>query len=470
MDPVQELRDALAKTLDEQNKLVDTITTENRGFNDDEKADYDRLEAEYADTEARLDVAAKAAERKAKVDEARSVSPVVTVTHEPLTYEPGNGRSYFADLAGRAVGNHDAATRLARHATEMEVEVPKRDARRAARAAKQLEERFGEGAGFERRVNPSRVTGQGGELVPPLWLEDQLVPYLRAGRVTVDLSRKFDLPEGTDSINLPKLASGTSTAVQTDNSGVSSTDLTTTSVQANVRTIAGQQDVALQLIEQSPVNFDEIVFTDLKADYDRTLDTQGLSGTGVGGLNGGQLLGYDNVSGINTVTYTDASPTLGKMYVPVGQAASLIARQRFLPPQALVMHPRRWWWGLTQLDSQNRPLVVPSVIDNYNALAIQDGVPVQGPAGNIAGMPVYLDANVTTTDGAGTNQDRIYALRPDDTFLWEGSLRMRAIPEVLSGTLQVRLQIYNYVAFMPHRLPVANSIVVGTGLVGPSGF
>ena len=43
--------------------------------------------------------------------------------------------------------------------------------------------------------------------------------------------------------------------------------------------------------------------------------------------------------------------------------------------------------------------------------------------------------------------------RWDDLYLWEGSMRTRVLSEVLSGTLQVRLQVYNYVAFMANRRP-----------------
>lgn len=54
-----------------------------------------------------------------------------------------------------------------------------------------------------------------------------------------------DLPPRTDSINLPKVATGTATAIQTaDADAVQSTDMTDTFISAPVCTIAGQQDTA----------------------------------------------------------------------------------------------------------------------------------------------------------------------------------------------------------------------------------
>src|SRR4029079_14441265 len=101
----------------------------------------------------------------------------------------------------------------------------------------------------------------------PLWLMDEYAEYVRAGRVVANLVTNMPLPAGTDSINLPKFRTGTTAAVQTaDAQSVSSTDMTDTSASAPVRTIAGQQDVALQLLEQSPLQMDEVIFRDLIAD------------------------------------------------------------------------------------------------------------------------------------------------------------------------------------------------------------
>jgi hypothetical protein len=58
----------------------------------------------------------------------------------------------------------------------------------------------------------------------------------------------------------------------------------------------------------------------------------------------------------------------------------------------------------------------------------------------------------------------------DELYLWEGPPRIRVLQEVLSGTLQVRFQLYNYVAALPQRRPKAISIISGTGLIAPAGY
>jgi len=252
--------------------------------------------------------------------------PRAVITSEPRTYGPGTRSSYFLDLARAQLnmgdgdgGPEQARARLQRHSKELEVDLPAREARRdeAAHAGTDRELRragYNQRArdnAFEKRVNPNRTDGQGGFFVPPLWLVDEYVDLPRFGRTTANLCKTMGLPTGTDSINLPKVLTGTTAAVQTaDAVGVSSTDLTDTSVNAPVRTIAGQQDIAIQLLDQSPVSFDEIVLADLIADYNMKLDVQVVNGSGAAG----QVTGILNVAGINAVTYTDATPTLPELW------------------------------------------------------------------------------------------------------------------------------------------------------------
>lgn len=369
-------------------------------------------------------------------------SPAVRVGNEPLTYRRGGAHSYFRDLAlSRQEGGADAAAleRLQRHSVEVQT--------------------LREQAGLETRANMNRTDGTGGEFVPPLWLIDQYVALARAGRVTADLCRKMPLPPGTDSINLPTVATGSTAAEQADGGSVSKTDITTGSKAAAVTTIAGQQVFAIQLLDQSPGNVDEVVFADLTADLAVKVDAYVLNKAAIGIL---------NVTGLNAVTYTDATPTVAELYPKVADGIQQVHTNRFLPPQAHVMHPRRWAWHLAALDSSNRPLVVPNAQGPQNAFAGMTDVRAEGSVGTLQGLPVYSDPNVPINLGAGTNEDRIITARFDDLYLWESEIRTRVLFETDADTLSVRLQVWEYLAFMGHRYPKAISVVAGTGLITPT--
>lgn len=403
------------------------------------------------------------------------------VTSEPKTYADTR-HSYFLDMVRSELNRGDgdggvaeARTRLARHTKELEVDLPAREARRDEAAVEQSSremrrsgyKRRDTETMFEKRVNPNRTDGQGGYFVPPLWLVDEYIDLPRFGRTTANLCRSMSLPSGTDSINLPKVATGTTARSQAADAGaVSSTDLTDTSVSAPVKTIAGQQDIAIQLLDQSPVSFDEVVFADLIADYNAELDRQVIAGSGASG----ELLGILGTAGINAITYTDASPTLPELWVPLLQSASQVAKNRKMPATGVVMTPSMWYWALSQLDTTNRPLIVPNT-SAFNNMADGGSLESDGPAGVFTyGLPSFLDGNIPSNLGGGTNETRVITARWDDLFLWEGSMRTRVLQEVLSGTVQVRLQVYNYAAFMPNRRPSSISVISGTGVIPAAGF
>jgi hypothetical protein len=50
------------------------------------------------------------------------------------------------------------------------------------------------------------------------------------------------------------------------------------------------------------------------------------------------------------------------------------------------------------------------------------------------GLPVVLDPSIPTNLGGGTNEDRIFVLRPDDLLFYESSIRSRVLPEVRQPT------------------------------------
>jgi HK97 family phage major capsid protein len=306
----------------------------------------------------------------------------------------------------------------------------------------------------------TRVDGAGGYAVPPAWLVNQYVEFARAGRAFANVVQRQPLPGGTDSINIPKLLTGTAVAVQTaDNAAVLQTDLTDTFINAPVRTISGQQGIAIQLIDQSPIAFDDVVFRDLVAAHAAAIDIQVIAGSGASG----QVLGVTATPNITTIAAT--AVTAAGAYSAIANGIQTVHTTRFLPPEVIVMHPRRWGWLLAQADTTGRPLFLPEANNPYNASGILTDVDSQQVVGRMQGLPVVTDPNISTTSGAGTEDD-IFVMRASDLILWEGGIRARVLPETKAANLTVLLQIYNYLAFSAARYP--QSVVVITGLTAPT--
>jgi HK97 family phage major capsid protein len=428
----EEAREDLSTEEDiEFRKLSETIKTW-----DEELAQFDERIAELT---AEMERDAKVTEGAAAVRRAQARLNSVT---ESATYVKGNGRSYLKDLSRVQLnldGSGESRARLERHAIDVST-MP------------------------EYRAGLDRVDGTGGFFVPPIHLVDQFVGLARAQRATADLVSQQQLPAGTDSINIPKLATGTAVAIQTaDNAAVQETDATDALVTLPVRTIAGQATIAQQLLDQSPVNFDQIIFADLAAAYNTEVDKQVISGSGASG----QVKGITAATGIIAITYTSTAPTVQALYGVLNDATQRVHTQRFAAPTVIVMSPRRWAWIQNAFDTQGRPLVVPSG-PGMNAIATANGVVSQQVVGNLLGLPVVTDPNLPTNLGAGTNQDTILVMKADDLILFESSLRTRAFPEVLSNTLSVRLQLFAYLAFTAERQPKSVVQISGTGLTPPT--
>lgn len=389
--------------------------------------------------------AVTAHERAVNIADARKNLPVAPVAEtpertdarvksEPRTYEKDGPHSMFRDLWNARQGQADARERLDSHTKEMQAE---------GRAI-------------------STTDGSGGEFVPPVWLQEEWIKLPRAGRPVANSLNSRPLPPGTDTINIPKVSAGATTAVQTDGGAVSSTDITTTSVTGAVQTVAGQQDVSQQLVDLSVPGIDVVIFDDLTRAYDTTLDVKVLSGTVT------NAKGLDQVASVNTRAYTDASPTVPELYPKLAAAIADVAAGIYMPATCIAMTPLRWAWILASLDTQNRPLVVPVGQPGFNAAAVQGRVAAENVVGTIMGLPVIIDANIVQTRGAGTNEDEILVYRQDQIFLYESAPRLRVFEEVLSNTLQVRFQLYGYYCIIAGRLPKAITLVQGTGLTAPT--
>lgn len=356
---------------------------------------------------------------------------------DPATYRnthDGHAPSYFKDLwNGQRMGDNAALERLRRN-------------------------------NMEARAGMTTTDGAGGEFVPPLWMVNEYIELAKAARVVADNVTKKPLPANTDSLSLPTVATGPSVAEHaTQNAAISETDMTSSSVTAKTHTLAGGQTVAIELLEQSPINIDQVVLPELAKELAVQIDTFVINN------NAANKRGLLNVSGNIDVTYTDATPTVGELYSKLSDCISQIHTNRFLSPTKIFMHPRRWAWMTAALDTTNRPLVLPSTHAPQNVIAAAGGLAAEGFVGTTGhGLPVFVDPNIPTNLGAGTNEDVILVVKHDDPWLFEGTPKAQAFEQTKADTMSVFFRLYNYVMLHSERYPKSIANITGTGLVAPT--
>lgn len=374
---------------------------------------------------------------------AAEVTPALSVTEAPV-YAKGNAtRSYFADLyhAQRHMDT-GALERLRKNDAMTRDELTKR----------------GLGDVELRETGATAAAG----FIPPIWMADEWAELARPGRPIADRMPKLPLPPDGLTAHIPKVSTGLTEAAQTASGGyndsVASADVTTTTVDASLVTIAGQTDVDRQVLERSLPGLDMVLFDDLMRAYDSELDRQIVNGLTANA----EFNGILNASGINSIT--DSSGTVGTdLLTDVYKAISKVYSLRYMAPTAIYMHPRRAAW-LAATQSSTLPIFQQGML--FRTAGTQD----DGLAGTFAGLPVIPDANIPTNLGVGTDEDAVIVLYEPDLRLAEGEIRQATYEDVLSGKLAVRLQLYGFNFFWPDRQPKGISVITGTVLAAPTGF
>jgi HK97 family phage major capsid protein len=444
LDKVIERRDAVKVEMD---AILEAVAAENRtDLTEDESAKVDTLVEESRSLDSKIEKLTAQAAADAKAAEARSSVAEVAmpkvggakVTREARTYSADNADVSFVKDAFTAKFSNDYAAqeRLARHTKEEEVE--------------------------RRSVGTGNFAG----LVIPQYLVDLAAPLARAGRPTADFAtNKMLLPPAGMTLNISRMTTGTSTAVQAaENDAVSNTNADDTLLTVNVRTIAGQQDISKQAIERG-TGIDQFIIQDLIRGWHTTLDNQILNGSGAGG----EILGLASTAGINTVTFNEASPTVAELYPKLADAYQQVQTTVFQNPTHWIMHPRRLAFLLAGVDGSQRPLVLPTLNGPMNAVATGAGQAFYGNSGySLMGLPIIADANIRTTIAG--DQDEIYCVNANELHLWEqpGSPFALNFDATGAGSLTIKSVVYGYSAFTAGRYPGATSVINGTGLVAPT--
>ena len=432
-----------------QTALVNRAADEVRDLTEDEDknlADFQErastLDRRIEDLRQMQEATLKADAMRAEVRALNAENPTeepatgqAVVKEEPLTYRQDNQNdvSFVKDFIDSVVSKDVAASeRIQRHQQEM---VLTRDG----------------------------TTSNYAGLVVPQYLTDLAAPLARAGRPFADQCRNHPLPDSGMTLNISRVTTGSSAAVQAaENDAVSETDIDDTLLTSNISTVASGQQLSRQAMERG-TGIDALVTGDMASAMSTTLDNQLINGSG----SSGQLLGISQVTGINAVTYTDASPTVAEFYPKLLDAIQQINSNIYRAPDLIVMHPRRLAGVQAGVDGNSRPLVLPQTNVPQNAMGTGPAAGYGNTGSQIAGIPIVTDANIRTDLGAGT-EDAVYVVSRNDMLLFEDGEMMMRMDETAGLNLTLTLVLYAYCGFVPGRYPKAISAITGTGLIAPT--
>lgn len=365
----------------------------------------------------------------------------IRVGAEPRTYsreQDPTGRTFLRDVGLRhlhGMGAGESNERLDRHMAEVRVE----QAQYLSRAA---------------------GTGAFAGLVVPQYLTGMYAPLARAMRPFADACNHHDLPSDGMTLNISRITTGTSAALQaSENTAVSNTDIDDTLLTIPVQTNAGQQTLSRQVIERG-TGTEEVTVQDLFRAYSTTLDNT-LINQATTGL----------AASATTQTYTDASPTGPEQYAQIIKAQAgveAIMLNMASGDNIAVMHSRRWY-ALQSSLSATFPIISNGMTPAFAGENFSNtyGSGARGRLPN--GTPVIVDNNIVTNLGASTNQDEIYVADRMECHLWEdpnAPVFIRA-EQPAAASLGVLFVLYGYFAYTFGRYPGQNQKITGTGLTPP---
>ncbi|MET8401393.1 hypothetical protein [Streptomyces sp900116325] len=437
----QQEQDALVALRSDPNLTEDAVAAR--------VATRDAADAEVSRRQAALDellaeqtrdeeIAALSARTAPAATRAPAYDRVARVGSEARTYradQDRRGHGFERDVAAAFLGDYEAQQRLARHMQEERVERPEV---------------------AERAAGTGAFTG----LVVPQYLTDLYAPAAAARRPFADAIRRHDLPAQGMTVNISRITTSTSAAIQaSENTAVSETNIDDTLLTIPVQTIAGQQTLSRQAIERG-AGVEPIVLDDLFRRYATTLDSTLINQA---------TTGLTNVA--TAVTWTDANPTVPEFYPRVIEGLSGV--EAALLDQAsgeniAVMHSRRWYWMQNGLSSTWPLISQPGIAAQMsgNNLGVSYGSGVRGTLPN--GTPVIVDNNIATNLGGGT-EDEAYVVDRNECHLWEdpnAPMYIRA-EQPAAGTLGVLMVVYGYAAYTHSRYAHARKIA-GTGMIAPT--
>jgi hypothetical protein len=368
---------------------------------------------------------------------------VARVGSEERTYHRGNthgGGSFVRDVVNQYLYRDlEAEQRLMRHMQEERVERGQ----------------------YLTRAAGDATTGAFTGLVVPQYLTEMYAPAVAARRPFADTMTKLPLPASGMTVNISRITTATSTALQSSElAAVSATSIDDTLLTENVQTAAGQQLLSRQALDRG-TGIEDVVMNDLQRRYATTLDSTIINQATTG------LLAV-----ATDIAYTDASPTGAELYPKLlaGASASEAALLGQADPDVVVMHSRRWYWLSSQMTS-TWPLIanqnIPAQSGGVN-YAERYGSGFRGLLPN--GMAVVVDNNMPINLGAGTNEDSVVIVPSEESFLWEDPNAPQFIraEQPSAANLGVLLVLYGYFAYSLRRYANSHQEITGTGLITPT--
>ena len=263
------------------------------------------------------------------------------------------------------------------------------------------------------------VTDNAG-LVPTRQLTTVINGISNADRPAIDSISSGALPDAGMTFEIPKITVAPTVAIAAEGGTPSETDQNAAFVSVDVKKYIGQQTFSLELLDRSsPAFFAELV-RQMEFAYAKASDAAVVAALIAGGTDGGNR---------SISTGADVADF-------VADAAVSIYKGTLGFAQNILVSPEQWGVLMGLVDSSNRP-IFQQTINPQNAGGALTATAVRG---NLLGLNLRVDRNLTTGSGVGDNT--MIVVNPDAYTFYE-SPRLSLQTNLIS-TGQVQVGYYGY--------------------------
>jgi HK97 family phage prohead protease/HK97 family phage major capsid protein len=256
-------------------------------------------------------------------------------------------------------------------------------------------------------------------LVPTRQLTEVINGISNADRPAIESISTGALPDAGMTFEIPKITVAPTVAAASEGGTPSETDQNAEFVSVSVSKYIGQQTFSLELLDRSsPAFFAELV-RQMEFAYAKSTDAAVVAALIAGGTDGGNR----TVSAANIADF-------------VSDAAVSIYKGTLGFAQNIIVSPEQWGALMGLVDGSNRP-VFQQTINPQNAGGTLTATAVRG---NLLGLNLRVDRNLTTGSGVGDNT--MIVVNPD-AYTWYESPRLSLQTNLIS-TGQVQVGYYGY--------------------------
>lgn len=257
-------------------------------------------------------------------------------------------------------------------------------------------------------------------LVPTRQLTEVINGISNADRPAIESISTGALPDAGMTFEIPKITVAPTVAIAAEGGTPSETDQNAAFVSVDVKKYIGQQTFSLELLDRSsPAFFAELV-RQMEFAYAKATDAAVVAALIAGGTDGGNR---------SISTGADVADFVADAAVSVYKGTLGFA-------QNILVSPEQWGVLMGLVDGSNRP-IFQQTINPQNAGGNLTATAVRG---NLLGLNLRVDRNLTTGSGLG---DNTMIITNPDAYTWYESSRLSLQTNLIS-TGQVQVGYYGY--------------------------